>query len=177
MVLSGGAAEHPLSGLSWRPMKEADLDGVVTVAREAFPDHFEDRACLAERLALFPQGCRMLAEPDGAVRGYLFAYPWRADAAPALNSLIGAIPDDAAVLYLHDMALSRTVRGGGHARSGTEAVVALAHEGGWPAIALVAVNDAAAFWLRQGFEVADPPGMAEKLASYGADARYMVRPL
>ena len=29
----------------------------------------------------------------------------------------------------------------------------------------------------RGFEVADPPGMAEKLASYGADARYMVRRL
>lgn len=169
--------DGPGTNLTWRQMTASDLDGVVTVAAESFPDHFEDRVCFAERLALFPQGCRVLADAGGAVHGYVFAYPWRAAAAPALNSLIGAIPDDAAVLYLHDMALSRTARRGGHARSGTEAVVALAREGRWPAIALVAVNDAAAFWRRQGFEVADPPGMAEKLASYGADARYMVRPL
>jgi hypothetical protein len=41
----------------------------------------------------------------------------------------------------------------------------------------VAVNDASTFWARNGFEVQNPPGMAEKLASYGDDARYMVRPL
>ena len=163
--------------LAWRPMKMADLEGVVAVAAEAFPDHFEDRVCFAERLTLYPQGCRALAEPDGSVRGYVFAYPWRADSAPALNSLIGAIPADAAVLYLHDLALSRAARGGGHGRSGVETVIDLAREGDWPAIALVAVNDAAAFWARHGFAVADPPGMTAKLASYGPDARYMVRRL
>lgn len=176
MELHGGAAEHPLPPLSWRPMTEGDVDGVVAVAAEAFPDHFEARACYAERLALYPQGCRVLSAGPG-VRGYVFAYPWRADAAPPLNSLIGDLPPDAAVLYLHDLALSRAARGGGHARSAVAAVLELAREGGWPAISLVAVNDAAAFWVRHGFEAADPPGMAAKLASYGADACYMVRRL
>ena len=161
----------------WRAMTPADLDGVVAGAAEAFPDHFEDRACFAERLALFPSGCRVLAKADGAVRGYLFAYPWRADAAPPLNALIGAIPPDASVFYLHDLALAGDVRGGGHARAAIQAVVDLAIEGRWPAIALVAVNDAVGFWARHGFQVADPPGMADKLASYGADARYTVRAL
>ncbi|HBY42560.1 MAG TPA: GNAT family N-acetyltransferase, partial [Brevundimonas sp.] len=48
---------------------------------------------------------------------------------------------------------------------------------GWPAVALVAVNDASSFWSRNGFEIQNPPGMAEKLACYGDDARYMVRSL
>lgn len=182
MAVQIGSAEHPLpplsrDGLHWRPMTEADLDGVVTVAAEAFPEHFEDRACFSERLALYPRGCRVLSDPSGAVHGYLFAYPWKANAAPPLNSLIGDLPEDASVFYLHDLALSRTARGGGHAGSAVAAVVELASEGGWPAIALVAVNDAAPFWARHGFEAADPPGMAEKLASYGSDARYMVRRL
>jgi GNAT superfamily N-acetyltransferase len=158
-------------------MTAGDLDGVVAVAAEAFPDHFEDRACFAERLALFPRGCRVLVNGNGAVGGYFFAYPWRADAAPPLNSLVGALPPDPDVLYLHDLALSRTVRGGGRARSAVEAVVKLAREGRWPVIALIAVNDAGPFWARHGFEVVDPPGMREKLASYGSDARYMVRRL
>jgi GNAT superfamily N-acetyltransferase len=158
-------------------MTESDVDGVVAVAAEAFPNHFEERACYAERLALFPRGCLVLADGAGAVHGYVFAWPWPADDAPPLNVLIGVLPPDADVLYLHDFALLRSARGAGHAGSGVEAVLRLAHEEGWPAIALVAVNDAAGFWARHGFGIADPPGMAEKLASYGPGACYMVRRL
>lgn len=182
MGLQGDAAEQPLprlsgDGLVWRPMTEADLDGVVAVAAEAFPDHFEERACYAERLALFPRGCQALADGAGSVHGYAFAYPWQADAAPPLNVLIGALPSNAEVLYLHDFALLKSARGAGHAGSGVEAVVRLGRDEGWPVITLVAVNEAAGFWTRHGFEIADPPGMAEKLASYGSGARYMVRRL
>lgn len=60
----------------WRPMLAGDLDGVVCVARLSFPDHFEDRACFAERFALYPQGCFVLDAGDGQVAGYLIAYPW-----------------------------------------------------------------------------------------------------
>lgn len=177
MELQGGPAEHPLPGLSWRPMTAADLDGVIAVAAEAFPDHFEERACYAERLALFPQGCRALVDAADHVHGYVFAYPWRAEAAPPLNVLIGSLPADAGVLYLHDFALARTARGAGHAGPAVDAVIELARERGRPAVTLVAVNDAAPFWERHGFTVADPPGMAAKLASYGPGARYMVRRL
>ena len=45
-----------MPGLTWRPMAQGDLDGVVAVARLAFPDHPEDRACFAERLDLNPCG-------------------------------------------------------------------------------------------------------------------------
>ena len=157
-------------------MTAADLHGVVEVARLSFPDHPEDRACFENRLALNPGGCFVLAGDTG-VRGYLVAYPWRRDAAPALNALIAAIPDDAAVIYLHDLALHPDARGGGHTREILERLAGEARQAGWRELALVAVNDAAAFWARNGFVVERPPGMAAKLASYGADARYMVRPL
>ena len=52
-----------------------------------------------------------------------------------------------------------------------------ATEDGWPAIALVAVNDAVGFWSHHGFVEQPAEAMAAKLASYGADARYMLRPL
>lgn len=163
-------------GLNWRPMTAADLDGVVEVARLSFPDHPEDRACFENRLALNPGGCFVLAG-DAGVRGYLVAYPWRRDSAPALNALIQAVPDDAAVLYLHDLALHPDARGGGWTRPIIERLAGQATAAGWPELALVAVNDATAFWARHGFVVENPPGMADKLTSYGADARYMVRPL
>ncbi len=185
MALPDGGTERALPGLTglhWRPMRPEDIDAVVEVARLSFPDHFEDRACFENRLALYPRGCFVLAgvgAEDGAepARGYLIAYPWRADAAPALNTVIEGLPAQAEVLYLHDLALDPRARGGGRTGAVIERLAEQAAEDGWPALALVAVNAASGFWARHGFEPRDPPGMAQKLASYGEDARYMVRTL
>jgi len=158
-------------------MTPGDLDAVAAIAVLGFPDHFEGRDCFANRLDLWPRGCFVLAGEDGAPKGYLVAYPWRADAAPTLNTCLAAIPDDATVMYLHDLALHPDVRGGGHTAEIVERLAVMARAEGWPAVALVAVNDAASFWERRGFSVRATPEMAAKLTSYGPDARYMVRPL
>jgi GNAT superfamily N-acetyltransferase len=160
----------------WRNMETADLDGVVGVARVAFPDHFEDRACFAERLDLYPRGCFTL-DIAGEVAGYLIAYPWKANSAPPLNSLIHALPPDANVIYLHDLALHPKARSRGLTSVIVERLAAQARGDGWKAIALVAVNRAASFWSKLGFVVFDDRAMVEKLASYGRDAAYMMRSL
>ena len=182
MALHGGPVEHPLSplskdGLTWRPMTAGDLDAVTEIAGVSFPDHFEGRDCFANRLALNPAGCFVLSGEDGVPKGYLVAYPWRANDAPALNTLIAAVPDDATVMYLHDLALHPDARGGGWSRPIVERLAGEAKAAGWPALALVAVNDAAPFWERLGFTAVETREMAAKLASYGADARYMLRRL
>lgn len=178
MELQGGPAERALPRLKWRAMTTADLDAVVDLAAVGFPDHFEGRNCFENRLALNPGGCFVLVDgEEGPPRGYLVAYPWTAGAAPALNTLIEAIPEDASVIYLHDLALDPTARGGGSAGFIIEQLAQDARLAGWPALALVAVNNAAGFWERHGFSIVNPKGMADKLAGYGADARYMVRRL
>ena len=156
-------------------MTVADLDRVAEIAVIGFPDHFEGRPCFANRLALNATGCFVLETPDG-LEGYLVAYPWAKDAAPTLNTLNEAIPADAGVLYLHDLALTPAVRGQGWSKPAVQAVVDLARAEGRATIALVAVNDAVDFWRGHGFEVRQTPEMAAKLASYGPDARYMTRP-
>ena len=158
-------------------MTPDDLDGVVQVARIAFPDHFEDRACFENRLALYPRGCFVLTEAEGPARGYLIAYPWKADSAPPLNTVIEGLPGEPALIYLHDLALHPEARGGGVTGAIVERLAEQAAEDGWPAVALVAVNDAVGFWSRHGFVEHPAEAMTAKLASYGADARYMVRPL
>lgn len=150
---------------------------MAEIAAVAFPDHFEDRDCFANRLALNPGGCFVLAEEAGPPKGYLIAYPWRRDSVPTLNTLIEAIPADAEILYLHDLALRPEARGRGRSRAIVEQLAADAKAAGWPGVGLVAVNDAAPFWERCGFKVVETPAMAEKLAGYGAGARYMIRPL
>ena len=163
--------------LTWRPMAEADIGGVVTVARQSFPDHFESRACFENRLTICPTMSFVLADAEDVVRGYLFAYPWTGETAPPLNTLIEAIPADADRIYLHDLALDPEVRGGGYTRAIVERLIDQSRTDGWTAMALVAVNDATAFWQRMGFQPITSPALAEKLASYGDDACYMVREL
>lgn len=166
------ASEH-----GWRPMTPADIDGVVAVAAACFPDHFEDRACFEERLALFPHGCSVLAGAD-AVKGYLIAYPWPLGAIPPLDTLLGGVPAARDAFYLHDLALHPDVRGAGYARPAVEQLVVDLRGLGAERIALVSVNDSLAFWQGMGFvPVAGDPALSRKLASYGDDARYMVRPL
>lgn len=177
MDLQQSRAEQPMPALNWRPMTEADLDGVVLVAQKSFPDHPEERACFANRLDLNPNGCFVLADDQDTVKGYLVSYPWMRNMAPALNVLIDAIPADADSYYLHDLAIDPDVRGGGHTRTVIEKLAEQVKADGWPRVSLVAVNNATGFWNRNGFEVQNPEGMAEKLASYGDDARYMERPL
>jgi GNAT superfamily N-acetyltransferase len=160
--------------MDWRTMTADDLHGVVEVAAIAFPNHFEDRACFENRLALWPQGCWVLGD-DAGVAGYLFAYPWFRDGAPALNTVIPGIPTQADILYLHDLALHPRSRGRGASRTGMDRVLELARTGGWDTVALIAVNDAAAFWQGHGFVGYEVPGLAEKLVGYGPDARYMIR--
>jgi GNAT superfamily N-acetyltransferase len=182
MEFQGCPAQHPLprlngTGLNWRLMTAVDLDAVADIAVIGFPDHFEGRDCFENRLALNPSGCFVLADAGGEPRGYLVAYPWHSEAAPRLNTLIEAIPEDATVLYLHDLALHPDVRGEGWSQIIVERLAHQARAEGWPALALVAVNDAAPFWERRGFTVVDSPAIKAKLAGYGADARYMVRGL
>lgn len=177
MDLRGETAQHAMPALTWRPMGPDDLDAVTGIAAIGFPDHFEGRACFANRLGLYPSGCFVLTGEDDEPKGYLVAYPWRAQSAPPLNTLIEAIPVDVEVLYLHDLALHPDARGQGASRFIVERLARDATADGWPALALVAVNAAAPFWEGQGFSVVETPGMAAKLASYGPDARYMVRRL
>ncbi|WP_029417260.1 GNAT family N-acetyltransferase [Brevundimonas bacteroides] len=162
--------------LIWRPMTTDDLDGVCAVASVGFPEHFEDRDCFADRLSLHPQGCRVLSDGQSVV-GYLIAYPSRRGSIPPLNSRLDALAADPDILYLHDLALRPEARGGGHARLAIEALIDQAKADGWPAIALVAVNDAQSFWARHGFVVDASPDARAKLATYGPDAVYMIRPL
>lgn len=162
--------------LIWRPMTTGDLDGVCTVAAVGFPDHFEDRDCFADRLSLYPEGCRVLNDGD-RVLGYRIAYPSRRGSIPPLNSRLSALPADADVFYLHDLALRPETRGAGHAQADIEVLIDQARTDGWPAVALVAVNDAQAFWTRHGFVVDASPDVRAKLATYGPDAVYMIRPL
>ncbi len=162
----------------WRPLTAADLAQVADIARIAFPEHHEDPACFAERLALSPSWCFALDDGTGSLGGYLIAYSWPRGTIPPLNAPLGALPEQGEALFLHDLAIRPDAAGSGQARAIVGEIARKAQGAGFGEIALVAVNDSARFWRLQGFTVVDgPPDLQAKLATYGEGARYMRRPL
>ncbi len=159
---------------SWRPMRPADLPAVNALAALIHPGYPEDAVVFAERLRLYPPGCRVL-ERDGGLAAYVVSHPWLDRAPPALNVLLGELPAQPSTYYLHDLALLPEMRGSG---ASVQVVVALAEQARneqLPSLSLIAVNGSAGFWQRQGFEAVVDDALAEKLRSYGEDAQFMIR--
>ena len=161
---------------AWRAMTAADLDAVRAVAARVHPDYPEDAAVFAERLALHPEGCRVL-DDAGAVVGYLIGHPWREREPPKLNARLGALPAGPTTYYIHDVAILPEHRGAGHARDIVARCVARAREEGFASVSLVAVNASARFWEGLGFRRVADPALDAALKSYDADACLMVRKL
>lgn len=155
-------------------MTTLDLPVIEAIAASVHPAFPEDIVVFAERQRLYPDGTRLL-ELDGEPAGYILSHPWRFGALPALNSLLGAIPDDADTYYLHDLALLPVARGTGAAAMIVGDMLRHARLGGFPSASLVAVNGSLPFWYKHGFREVPAPELAQKLASYEAAARLMAK--
>ncbi|SEQ38803.1 Acetyltransferase (GNAT) family protein [Faunimonas pinastri] len=158
---------------SWRLMLPDDMAAVEAVAAVVHPGFFERTEVLTERLALYPEGCRVL-ERSGVVVGYLISHPWDDGAVPALDTFLHRLPEVPGTCYLHDIALLPEARRGG---AGSQAVIELIDRAGrrFPSLSLVAVHGSAPFWERHGLRIEDRPELRAKLASYDENARYMRR--
>lgn len=159
---------------AWRPMAPADLDAVLAVAAVVHPGYPEALEVFAERLRLYPAGCRM-AERGGAVVGYAVMHPGRIGCPPALDSCLGELPDGADCLYLHDVALLPEARGSGLGGAAVGYARELAVREGFAWLALTSTPEARGYWGRMGFVASEAQPAA--LASYGGGMTYMTRAL
>lgn len=160
----------------WRPMSEADLPAVSELAAAIHPDFPEDDAVFAERLRLYSAGCHVLAR-GAALAAYVVSHPWIDRQPPALNDLLGALPEQPSTYYIHDLALAPAIRGGGASAKIVAQLAALARAEKLPTMSLVAVNGSERFWQRQGFAPVAVPELEGKLRSYSTDARFMLQVL
>ncbi|MBU0725190.1 MAG: GNAT family N-acetyltransferase [Alphaproteobacteria bacterium] len=158
-------------------MARSDLPAVLAVAEIVHPLYPESPAVAIERLALYPAGC-LVAERGGGLLGYAVSHPGVLGRPPALDVLLGTLPGEADCLYLHDIALLPEAHGKGHGKALVARLAALARKEGFARLALTAVNNSAGYWARHGFQpYAGDAALAAKLASYGEDALYLVRPV
>ncbi|QDP26992.1 GNAT family N-acetyltransferase [Bradyrhizobium cosmicum] len=160
----------------WRPARTTDLPAISAIATRIHPDLPERPDVFAEKMRLYPDGCRVLVADD-AIAGYGLAHPWRQHRIPPLDGFLERLPDDADCLYVHDVAVLPDFRGG-VARDYVSTIETLARASHITALALVSVYATRPLWERLGFR----PVMADaelhaKLASYGDSATYMLRDL
>lgn len=166
----------PPAGHPWRAMSIADLPAVNALASRIHPAYPEDDAVFAERLRLYPAGCRVLEGEHGLV-AYVISHPWQHLQPPSLNALLGALPPEPSTFYIHDLALAPEAQGTGAGAGIVGLLADHASASGLSSMSLIAVNGSAGFWQRQGFQAVQDRRLDAKLRSYGDDARYMVRTL
>lgn len=161
--------------MRWEPLDVADLEKVDAIQRVIHAELPERPEFLAEKLTLFPEGCRKLVR-DGEMVGYALAHPWRLGAAPILNATLHPMPAEPDCLHMHDVAILPEGRGAGAAGRYVDHLRVLAERHGIDALACVSVYGTARLWGRHGFVVAEPQPVAGALISYGP-ATYMIAPI
>jgi phosphinothricin acetyltransferase len=166
------------TGARWRPLLPADLPQTGRIADLVHPAYPEDPAVQADRLSLFPDGCWLAEGADGSVLGYAVAHPAVRQKPPALNTVLGTLPEAADCLYLHDVALLPQARGLGLGRAIVPLLLTVAARHRFDVLALTSVNGTPDFWRAAGFRPVVPDALlAAKLATYDAEAVYMEQPV
>src|SRR6478736_3821857 len=148
-VSDDGATDIVADIASWRAATAADLDAVERIGNEIHVNLQERPEVFANKLALFPQGCFVLAR-NGTVSGYGIAHPW----APTC-------------LYIHDVVVLPAARGQGAVGVLVDLYEAVARQQALASLALVSVYGTYVLWERFGFQATSELGLTDKLKSYG----------
>ena len=166
----------PSSAPSWQPLLLSDMDLVNEIADGVHTGLPERPEVFAEKVKLFPAGCRKLIL-DNQIVGYGISHPWRLGSIPPLDEFLESLPPAPGCLYIHDVVVIPAARGCGAAAQYVDYIHGLAVEMGIRALALVSVYGTDVLWGRFGFQTILHDGLIHKLASYGATAKYMVKEL
>jgi GNAT superfamily N-acetyltransferase len=160
----------------WRQATADDLGAIDAIGNGVHLSLPERPEVFAEKFDLFSPGCRVLIH-SGEIVGYGMSHPWHLNKIPPLDTFLEALPSQPDCIFIHDVVVLPRARGHGAAEKFVEIVADVARERLIPALALVSVYDTHPLWMKCGFEVVQRPDLAEKLQSYGATARYMMRNL
>jgi ribosomal protein S18 acetylase RimI-like enzyme len=165
------------STLQWRAMTAKDLAEVQRISDLIHPDYPERDDVVAEKLMLSPATHFVAEDREGVVRGYAVAYPWIANDMPQLDVFIRKLPDKTEVLYIHDVALLPSARGGPLVPDLLKRLSKVARARGLSGFTLAAMYGSEAAWFQRGFWRVEAKGkLVDQLAPYGP-AVFMSRPL
>lgn len=164
-----------------RPLRAADVPQVLALQAQCYAAQFLEsgRSFEAKLVAAGPHRSSWIACRDEVALAYVVALPACLASLPVLDAPGIAVSAQPELLYLHDLAVAPAGRALGLGGQLVAQVAQSAQALGLQRIGLVAVQSSEAYWRRQSFEVREslPAPLASKLATFGADARWMERRL
>lgn len=171
-----------MSEIDVRPLRVADVPAVLALQAQCYEPQFLESAQAFEAKLKAVQAhdtCWIATAGDGEPLAYVVSLPASADSLPALDASSAELPDQPQLLYLHDLAVAPAGRSMGLARQLVALIEQRASQLGLRQLGLVAVQGSVPFWRRHGFEPLSqlPKALAQKLASFGAEACFMQRVL
>lgn len=155
-------------------MQAADLDAMLEIQAQTYQPYFhEARACFAEKLRLYPQGC-WVVWLNRRPAAYLISHPWSQDQIVALHASLQQLPQNPDCYYIHDLSVSPDFHGQGLGRIMAEKATECALKIGVKTIVLVAVQSSQPFWNKFGFQPLESPSMSiQKMLDSYQDACLM----
>lgn len=157
-----------------RPMRADDVQALLRVQLECYPAAMNETAeVLLARWQACPDTAWVAVDARGDVGAYLVAYRSCRGKVSALGAAFAHHPE-ADVLYLHDLAIGRALRGQGVAGLLVSTARRAASQWGLHGLALVSVNDTVAFWQGLGLQPQDvDEAGVQALGTYEGRAVYM----
>ncbi|WMW81134.1 GNAT family N-acetyltransferase [Undibacterium cyanobacteriorum] len=161
-----------------RAMRVSDFAAVVKIQASCYGQQLqEDLSSLQAKWRASPHTC-FVAQRDDEPIAYVFSIPVAQYDLPAWNAETCEISPMADRLYLHDMAVDPNARGSGVSTALLLKILSCAQQMKFESVQLVAVQDSTQYWCKHGFKTIDVGGaFQKKLASYGEDARFLVKTL
>ncbi|MGE3986698.1 GNAT family N-acetyltransferase [Pseudorhodoplanes sp.] len=169
-------SESSPATLQWRPMMMADLPEIDDLSARIHPDFPERPEILAEKFSLFPGGCFVIGEAEARIQGYCFSHCWTFGPPPALDTRLGALPQQPSAYFIHDLTIEASLRRRNLASLLVTRLIEIARSIPVDRMMLVAVSGSEPFWTRMGFRrTADQMLQAAAREKYGRHAVQMDR--
>lgn len=163
------------STLTIRKMTMDDIDATMRIQIECYSaDLIEPKSLVTSRLQASPNHCYVCCDETNEPCAYMFAYmSKKGKVTPLEGEFVTPIGSDC--IYLHDMAVSKSVSGRGVASKLARTLLNNSKDFGAVSAGLVSVQGSVPFWSKLGYvpmNLTDEEQIAH-LDSYGVPAVYM----
>ncbi|TKB58667.1 GNAT family N-acetyltransferase [Ferrimonas aestuarii] len=152
-------------------IRSDDWPHIVAIQAQVYTEFEPERLCvLQQKWQLSPETCFVVRNELGQALAYLLSHPWQGDSPPHLDQTLSTELVKGDCLYLHDLAVSPTLKGQGAGKALFAALLNAADE--FSKMQLIAVQNASSYWQKHQFiRLKSAP------TCYGSGAQLMERVL
>lgn len=132
-------------------------DEIAQLQAEVYgADFVEEADVLRRKWEVSPDHCLVYRLESCEIAAYLLAHSWNNPKPPKLFEPL-PLCEQGEQLFLHDLAVSRRLKGLGVGRRMVEQLIRQARSTGYRKILLVSVQSSVDFWQKMGFSCMDTP--------------------